>query len=192
MPHTHVSNRLHCIFSTNNREKLIPRPIQGRLWAYMDGIARDIGVKTFAIGGTDDHVHLLIGLPATLTLATAMQKIKANSSRYMNEHGGPHFRWQENYSAFSVSISHMDATVAYIQNQEKHHRRRSFDEELAATLSSIDERIALSSLQDLGLLRTRSRRLRGGLRRYRPSGCLSQSARFHLRNRTHPESQEKH
>lgn len=134
MAHTHVSNRLHCIFSTKNREKIIPKGLQSRLWAYINGICRNIGVKTFAVGGMEDHVHILIGLPPTLALATAMQKIKANSSRYMNEHGGPRFQWQENYSAFSVSISHMDATIAYIQSQEKHHRRRGFGEELAAIL----------------------------------------------------------
>jgi putative transposase len=134
MPHTHVSNRLHCIFSTKNREPMIPKEIQSRLWAYMEGICRNIGVKTFAIGGMEEHVHLLIGLSPTLALATAMQRIKANSSRYMNEHGGPRFQWQENYSAFSVSISHMDATIAYIQNQEKHHRRCSFADELATIL----------------------------------------------------------
>ena len=133
--HTHVSNRLHCIFSTKNREKTIQKDVQTRLWAYMDGIAKRIGVKTFAIGGIEDHVHLLIALPPTLALATAMQKIKANSSRYMNQHGGPRFEWQENYSAFSVSISHMDATIAYIQNQEKHHQRWSYADELAQILS---------------------------------------------------------
>ena len=134
MPHTHVSNRLHCIFSTKNREKLIAKDIQARLWAYMNGICHNIGVKTFAIGGMEDHVHMLIGLPPTLALATAMQKIKANSSRYMNEHDGPRFQWQENYSAFSVSISAMDATIVYIQDQEKHHRRRSFADELTMIL----------------------------------------------------------
>lgn len=132
--HTHVSNRLHCIFSTKNREKLIAKEIQARLWAYMAGIARNLDVKTFAIGGMEDHVHLLIGLPPTLAVATAMQKIKANSSRYMNQHAGLRFAWQENYSAFSVSISHMSATIAYIQSQESHHRQRSFADELASIL----------------------------------------------------------
>jgi post-segregation antitoxin (ccd killing protein) len=79
---------------------------------------------------------LLISLPATLTLAEAVQKIKANSSRWMNaEVVKKGFQWQENYSAFSVSASHVDRTLAYIRNQREHHKRRSFDEELAAILA---------------------------------------------------------
>ncbi|HUS18237.1 MAG TPA: IS200/IS605 family transposase [Terriglobales bacterium] len=134
MSHNHVSNRLHCIFSTKQRARSIGKGLQPRLWSYLEGIAVRLRVKPFATGGIDDHVHLLIALPPALSLSIAMQKIKANSSRWMKEQGAKGFEWQEGFSAFSVSISHMEATVAYIRDQQKHHRRRTFEEELAQIL----------------------------------------------------------
>lgn len=79
-------------------------------------------------------MHLLLSLPATLTLAKSMQTLKANSSKWMNEEFGTRFAWQEGYGAFSVSISHMDATITYIQNQREHHKRKTFEEEFAEIL----------------------------------------------------------
>jgi putative transposase len=101
----------------------------------MAGICRNIDLKILAVGGYKDHAHLLVGLSATMTIAEAVQKIKANSSRWMHSEAlKKKFEWQEGYSAFSVSASHVDATVAYIRNQAEHHERRSFDQELAAIL----------------------------------------------------------
>lgn len=134
MSHTHVSNRIHSIFSTKERRKSIPKEFQPRLWAYMDGIFRKLEVKTMAIGGFDDHCHAFFSLPPTLPLSEVMQKLKANSSRFAADELGTKFGWQEGYSAFSVSISHVDATIRYIQTQEEHHRKKSFDEELAEIL----------------------------------------------------------
>lgn len=91
-------------------------------------------MKAIAAGGMADHVHILLLLAPTVPLAVAIQKIKANSSRWLREQTGKSFQWQEGYAAFSVSISHTDATVAYILNQRKHHERRGFDQELAAIL----------------------------------------------------------
>lgn len=93
-----------------------------------------MGMKAIAVGGVADHVHILLLLPPTMALAEAIQKIKANSSRWLHEQTGEPFQWQEGYAAFSVSISHTDATVAYILNQCKRHERRSFEQELAAIL----------------------------------------------------------
>ncbi len=87
-----------------------------------------------AVGGIADHVHILLMLSPTMPLAEAMQKIKANSSRWLREQTGRPFQWQEGYAAFSVSISHTEATVAYILNQRQHHERKSFDQELTAIL----------------------------------------------------------
>jgi putative transposase len=134
MPSAHVSCRLHCVWSTKDRKKLIPIEAQPRLWAYMDAVGRNLGVKTFAIGGIEDHVHLLIGLPPTIALAEVIQKIKANSSRWMKQEFKNGFAWQESYLAHSVSISRMDATIAYIRNQRTHHKKRDFVEELREIL----------------------------------------------------------
>ena len=135
MKHTHVSVRVHCIFSTKDRYRLIPPEVQPRLWSYLGGIARNLEVKVFAIGGMEDHVHLLFGLPPVLTLAKVVQTLKANSSRWMNEEVRHGFAWQEGYAAFSVSISHMEATIAYIRNQPQHHRKRRFDQEMERILA---------------------------------------------------------
>ena len=132
---SHTSLLFHCIFATKNRRPFISEDIQPRLWSYMGGIARINGMKALAVGGTRDHAHVLISLPPKMPIAKAMQLIKAGSSKWMHDkirHGL--FEWQEKYGAFSVGISQLDATKRYIQNQKKHHEKRSFDSEWKAIL----------------------------------------------------------
>ena len=86
-----------------------------------------------ANGGMDDHVHLLLQIPPALALAKAVALLKANSSKWMNEHRR-RFSWQEGYGAFSVSASNLDAVVRYIENQEKHHRKMTFEDEFIGLL----------------------------------------------------------
>jgi REP element-mobilizing transposase RayT len=90
--------------------------------------------KALAVGAVEDHAHLLVSLPATICVAEAVQKLKANSSRWMHETfpQARSFEWQKGYGAFSVGISQVDATMAYIGRQEEHHRRVDFMGELAA------------------------------------------------------------
>jgi REP element-mobilizing transposase RayT len=133
MPHTHTSNFVHCVFSTKGRNQSIPIELQENLWAYLIGIARNLKTDMLAVGGTRNHIHLLIGLPATLTLSEAVQKLKANSSRWMGEHVRA-FEWQKGYGAFSVSPSLVETVKAYVRNQPEHHKRRSFEEEFLALL----------------------------------------------------------
>jgi REP element-mobilizing transposase RayT len=88
-------------------------------------------MKALAIGGVADHVHLLVSLPGTLSIAKAMQLLKGNSSKWLHE-TFPELRnsgWQEGYAAFSIGVSGVDETVAYIRAQEEHHRTRSYREE---------------------------------------------------------------
>jgi REP element-mobilizing transposase RayT len=131
---TYWSNHLHVVFGTKSREKAIARDVQPKLWAYIAGIARNHGMRALAVGGTGDHVHVLMSVPPTLTLAKAVQLLKANSSKWLNENDGRGFAWQEGYGAFSVSRSNVAAVSAYIRNQEQHHSRRSFDAEFSALL----------------------------------------------------------
>lgn len=137
MDHSRVSIRIHCVFRTKDRQPTIPDEHQARLWAFIGGIARRLEMKAIAVGGIEDHVHVLLLLPPTIALATAVQKIKANSSRWMHEVTGKPFQWQEGYAAYSVRMSHTDATVRYILNQREHHKKRSFDEELAKMLEKM-------------------------------------------------------
>ena len=93
-------------------------------------------MKAVAIGGAVDHVHILLSLPAKLSVAKAIQLLKGNSSKWIHETFPKlrFFAWQEGYGAFSIGISGVDATVSYIKNQAEHHRRRSFREEFATML----------------------------------------------------------
>jgi putative transposase len=131
--HTYVQNHLHVVFSTKERAKLIAKRNQPKLWSYMAGIARNHGFLMTANGGMEDHVHLLIQLPATFTLAKAVLLLKSNSSKWMNERG-IRFEWQKGYGAFSVSASNVLTVVRYIENQELHHRHIKFEEEIVALL----------------------------------------------------------
>jgi len=132
---SYVSLYVHVIFSTKERRKQIPEDVQPRLWAYMGGIARANKFKAIAVGGLEDHAHLLLSLPATLQVAKAVQLIKAGSSKWMHEElQRPLFAWQESYGASSVGVSQIPATVKYIDNQKEHHRKRGFTEELAMFL----------------------------------------------------------
>lgn len=127
MPDSYVALRVHCIFSTKNREKIIPGSLQPRLWSFMAGIARQNGITPIAVNGSDDHAHALIALPATMSIAKAVQLVKAGSSKWCNRNFGKgDFEWQVGYSAFSVSTSLLSATSAYIRNQHQHHRKRDF------------------------------------------------------------------
>ena len=136
MSNTYSSLTMHFVFSTKNRKPVLTSSVRTRLWAFIGGIARENGMSARCIGGVSDHVHLLISMPTSLSAAKAMQLIKGGSSSWLNqtfpEMRG--FSWQEGYGAFSVSISHIADTIAYIENQEEHHRRTTFQEEYVAFL----------------------------------------------------------
>ena len=131
MPHSYVSNLMHCVFSTKERLPLISSELESRLWPYLGGIARENKMKAMAIGGTIDHLHTLLSLPSTMSFAKAVQLIKGGSSKWIHDTFREHrkFAWQEGYGAFSVSSSQVEKTIAYIHRQKEHHRRRSFKDE---------------------------------------------------------------
>jgi len=104
---SYISSWFHCVFSTKERRPLITPPLRQRLWPFLGGIARQNRMKAIEIGGTLDHVHILLSLPATLSLAQALQLLKGVSSKWVHETFPEcrQFRWQEKYGAFSVSVS---------------------------------------------------------------------------------------
>ncbi|MFP5234665.1 MAG: IS200/IS605 family transposase [Acidobacteriota bacterium] len=132
MAHTYASNFIHCIFSTKGRNPAIAAERMPELFAYLGGIAKGEGFTLVAAGGMRDHLHLLFVLPATCSLAHAVQKMKGSSSRWM----GSGFSWQEGYGAFSVSPSQVPVVKRYIRDQARHHAKRSFEEEFTALLRS--------------------------------------------------------
>src|SRR4051812_6729186 len=100
MPQSLINNNLHIVYSTRERQRFISGEIQPKLWAYMAGIAKNLGGNPIAIGGMDDHIHILAELPATIDIAKAVNAFKVNSSRWMKEHVRT-FAWQRGYAAFS-------------------------------------------------------------------------------------------
>jgi putative transposase len=126
-----------CVFNEERRPWLTPA-IHEQLWPYLGGIARENDIKAIAIGGTADHVHMLLSLPATIALSKAIQLLKGNSSKWLRdtfpELRSQGFAWQKGFGAFSIGISNLDDTVRYIQKQEEHHRKKSFREEFESFL----------------------------------------------------------
>jgi putative transposase len=93
-------------------------------------------MKALAIGGVEDYVHLLISLPPTLPIAKAIQLIKGGSSKWVHDTfpALKKFKWQQGYGAFSVSVSQVENTIAYILGQREHHRKKTFQDEYIAFL----------------------------------------------------------
>ena len=139
----------HIVFSTKDRRPSITPDIRESVYEYMGGILRGEGGILLEIGGMPDHVHLLVKLKTDMSVAETLKKIKGKSSKWLNERPGRtgRFEWQEGYGAFSVSASHVEKVRAYIRNQEVHHRRQSFKDELISLLErhgiEYDERYLL-------------------------------------------------
>jgi len=133
MAHKYPNILIHLVFSTKERANLIPEDLFPRLRKYFAGIGRNHGIPVLCSGGIPNHVHLLIALPSDMAPAKAVQVLKANSSRWIREHGIP-FAWQEGYGAFSVSSSNKRAVVNYIEHQAEHHHGRSYETELEAMI----------------------------------------------------------
>jgi len=133
MAHTYPNVLVHCIFSTKNRSNSIPDDLREKLSMYFVGIGKGRDIPVLCAGGTANHAHMLIVLPATVSLAKAIQLLKANSSRWLAEHGFD-FVWQEGYGAFSVSASNADAVRHYLEHQDEHPAKHSFEDEFVSLL----------------------------------------------------------
>ena len=133
---SYVSSHYHCVFSTKGRQPLISAELRERLWPFLGGIARQNQMKAIEVGGMPDHVHLLLSLPSTLSIAKALQLIKGGSSKWVHDTFPEHrlFGWQVKYGAFGVSVSQLDKIIQYIKGQPEHHRRMTFQEEFLALL----------------------------------------------------------
>ncbi len=134
--HTFTNSLFHCAWSTKGRQPVLTPEIQARLWPYIGGIARANKMNALAVGGFTDHVHVLISLPATISLSKTLQLLKGNSSKWLHEEFKDlwSFSWQEGYGAFSIGISGVEDTKKYIASQAEHHRQKTFVEELKTFL----------------------------------------------------------
>jgi putative transposase len=133
MSHSYSNNYVHTIYSTKNREDLIPAEFEKRLYSFVASIARDHKVPLLAAGGMPNHSHVLFLLPATMSLASVINIFKANSSRFMREQGVA-FQWQNGYGSFSVSSSQLEKVTGYIRSQREHHKKMTFEQEFVTLL----------------------------------------------------------
>ena len=149
MANTFTSIHLHLVFSTKNRERWITPEIENEVWSYLGGICRSHQVKAIQVGGVEDHVHLLVGLPATMALSEFMRRLKGESSKWISEKwpAMKGFAWQDGYGAFSVGKSQVPDTVRYITRQREHHARTTFADEYRKFVAvhdfPVDERYLL-------------------------------------------------
>ncbi len=140
MANTYTQIHLHLVFAVKGRQSLIHKAWKDELYMYITGIVQRNQHKMLAINGMPDHLHILIGLRPTQSIADLMQDIKGDSSRWINTKGFTKnkFEWQSGYGAFSYAKSQLVNVVRYIENQEQHHATKNFREEYMEILRRFD------------------------------------------------------
>jgi putative transposase len=133
MSHAYARNYLHVVFSTNDRKQIIRGEHRQQLWAQIRRIGDEYGVSTVEVGGTEDHVHIVVAMPPKISLATWVGAVKRKSSTWMNENGHL-FAWQKGYGAFSVSASKLESVCKFVRDQERHHCKLKFEDEFMVLL----------------------------------------------------------
>ena len=147
---SYTTSYYHIVFRTYRSEKTIPIEHDRELYAYIYGIAKNLRCQIYRIGGMPDHIHIFASLPSSLSIATFVQRIKTESSKWLKTNPDfPQFcGWGREYAAFSYSIRDKDMIIGYIMKQKEHHRAQTFAEEYRAFIVkngiTIDERYFLS------------------------------------------------
>ncbi len=128
MANTYTQIYIQIVFAVEGRQNLLQPEHNDELQRYITGIVTGQNQELLAINNVPDHVHLLVGLRADLSLSELVRDVKANSSRFINEKKwvNGRFSWQEGFGAFSYSRSELDAVTRDIQNQQRHHAHRTF------------------------------------------------------------------
>ncbi len=133
MPQSLAAVYLHLVFSTRDRAPLLQdEALRDALHEYLGGVSKTLECAPLRVGGVEDHVHLLARFGRTLTIADWVKEVKRVSSIWVHERGNAYrqFHWQNGYGVFSVSHSNRDRVIEYIDGQEQHHRRMTFQDEL--------------------------------------------------------------
>ena len=131
MANTYTTLYYHIVFGTSKRLPVLSKDMQDRVWAYLGGIARDNDMTAIAVGGMNDHAHVLLRMRPTQTVSKATQLLKGGSSLWIHQtfpalRG---FGWQDGYGAFTVCRHHVDEVAEYVRCQREHHRKKTFQEE---------------------------------------------------------------
>jgi putative transposase len=136
MANTYTQLYVHLVFAVKGRQNFISKDKKDELQKFITGVVTNRKHKLLAIENEPDHIHILLSIRPDVALSDLTRDIKANSSRWINERfpNGLKFSWQDGYGAFSVSRSQLSTVIAYIHNQEEHHRTKSFKEEFLGLL----------------------------------------------------------
>jgi REP element-mobilizing transposase RayT len=131
----------HYVWATHQRLPLLTPEIEREVFRYLQQVCQDDGCEVLAIGGMPDHVHLLVVMSTTVTIAELMQHVKGGSSRFIRQRlkSGEWFAWQKHYAVFSVSWRDKERVAAYIQNQKRHHAEGTLWAEAEATFEEYAE-----------------------------------------------------
>ena len=129
---------IHIVFAVKGRENLVASTWKHELYKYICGIVNENKQKVYAINGMPDHIHILISIKPDVSISDLVRDIKANSSKWINLKSfvKGKFQWQTGFGAFSYSQSQIDTIIAYINNQEKHHEKKSFKDEYIEILKN--------------------------------------------------------
>ena len=136
MANTYHQIYLQTVFAVKYRKAVISKLWKSQLLGVIGNLINEANCKTIIVNGLEDHVHCFIGLKPVVSVSELMKKVKAKSSKYINDHQltPEHFEWQEGYGVFSYSQSGVDAVYKYIQNQEAHHKKQTFRDEYTGFL----------------------------------------------------------
>ncbi len=136
MANTYTQIYIHVVFAVEGRQNLIKPEHNDELQKYITGIVSGQKQKLIAINNMPDHLHLLVGMKPDLALSDLMRDVKAGSSKFINEKRWVigRFSWQEGFGAFSYSRSQLGTVIRYIENQQKHHAKKSFRDEYVELL----------------------------------------------------------
>ncbi|MCI4650059.1 IS200/IS605 family transposase [Phaeodactylibacter sp.] len=153
MPNTYTQIHIQAVFAVRYRQAVLQKEWQEELYRYITGIVQNHNHKVLQIGGMPDHVHLFFGMRPTQSLSDLMRVVKGESSEWINKSGfcKANFSWQSGYGAFSYAKSQVPRVIRYIQNQEEHHRKKTFLEEYEDFLKAFeveyDERFVFKPLE---------------------------------------------
>jgi putative transposase len=140
MANTYSQIYIQIVFTVQGRQNLIPKPKRNELHKYITGIVAKRNQKLLSIFAMPDHVHLLIGMKPDISISDLVRDIKAGSSKFISDNNWVNgkFHWQEGFGAFSYSKSQIDNVIQYINNQEQHHKKRTFKDEYLDFLNKFE------------------------------------------------------
>lgn len=140
MANTYTQLYIQIIFAVKGRQNLLPKAHRAEIFRYMAGVIKERSHKVIIINGVSDHVHLFIGYNPAQSIAKLVNEVKTATTKFIKKQAWMHydFAWQKGYGAFSYARSQVDRVYSYIENQEAHHKKKSFSEEYREFLENFE------------------------------------------------------